>query len=135
MRTLIVEDDFTSRLLLQRILLPYGEAHVAVDGEEAVKAFSSALEAGQPYDLVCLDIMMPKKDGHGVLREIREIEGKRGVLGLDGAKVIMVTALNDSVNIMASFVSQCEAYIVKPLDKNKLLKEIRLLGLIEEKAS
>lgn len=135
MRTLIVEDDFTSRLLLQRILLPYGEAHVAVDGEEAVKAFSSALEAGQPYDLVCLDIMMPKKDGHEVLREIRGIEGKRGVLGLDGAKVIMVTALNDSVNIMASFVSQCEAYIVKPLDKNKLLKEIRLLGLIEEKAS
>jgi len=135
MRTLVVEDDFTSRLLLQRILFPYGEAHVAVDGEEAVKAFRSALEAGQPYDLVCLDIMMPKKDGHAVLKEIRDIEAERGILGLDGVRVIMVTALNDSANIMASFVSQCEAYIVKPLDKNKLLKEIRSLGLIEEKAS
>lgn len=135
MKALIVEDDFTSRLLLQRILSPHGEVHLAVDGEEAVTAFKSALEGGQPYDLVCLDIMMPKKDGQAALREMREIEAQRRILGLDGAKVIMVTALSDSKNIIESFASQCESFIVKPLDRSKLLKELRSLKLLGEKAS
>lgn len=135
MKTLIVEDDFTSRLLLQRILMEHMEVHVAVDGDEAVAAFRTAVESGQPYDLVCLDIMMPKKDGQATLREMREIEAQNGILGLDGAKVMMVTALGDSKNIMESFVSQCESYIVKPLDKNRILKELGKLGLLREKAS
>ena len=40
MRTLIVEDDFTSRLLLQSLLAQYGECHIAVNGREAVEAFA-----------------------------------------------------------------------------------------------
>ena len=47
MKTLIVEDDFTSRLLLQASLSPYGECHIAVNGREAVEAFQSAREAGK----------------------------------------------------------------------------------------
>jgi two-component system chemotaxis response regulator CheY len=133
MKTLIVEDDFTSRLLLQRILLPYGEAHVAVDGEEAITAFRSALKSREPYDLVCLDIMMPRKDGHAVLKELREAEAEKGVSGLDGAKVVMISALGDSRNVLKSFGSQCEAYIVKPLDMCQLIKQLRTLGLIDDK--
>jgi len=135
MKTLIVEDDFTSRLLLQRILAEHMEVHVAVDGEEAIKAFRAAVESNEPYDLVCLDIMMPKKDGQTALREMREIEAQNGILGLDGARVMMVTALGDSRNIMESFTSQCESYMVKPLDKNRILKELGKLGLLKEKAS
>lgn len=135
MKTLIVEDDFTSRLLLQRILMEHMEVHVAVDGDEAVAAFRTAVEGGEPYDLVCLDIMMPKKDGQATLREMREIEAQNGILGLDGARVMMVTALGDSKNIMESFTSQCESYMVKPLDKNRILKELGKLGLLREKAS
>jgi two-component system chemotaxis response regulator CheY len=44
MKTLIVEDDFTSRLLLQEILKPYRPSHVAVNGREAVEAVRLALE-------------------------------------------------------------------------------------------
>ena len=50
MKTLIVEDDFTSRRLLQRFLAPFSDCDVAVNGKEAVEAFRLALEAGQPYD-------------------------------------------------------------------------------------
>ncbi|MFC1821043.1 hypothetical protein ACFLZG_08180 [Thermodesulfobacteriota bacterium] len=39
MKTLVVKDDFASRLILQKILSPYGETHVAVNGEEAIEAF------------------------------------------------------------------------------------------------
>ena len=45
MRSLIVEDDFASRLLLQKLLMVHGEAHVAVNGREAVTAFRAAVEA------------------------------------------------------------------------------------------
>ena len=135
MRALIVEDDFTSRLLLQKMLLPYGEVHVAVDGEEALSAVNAAFGGKEPYDLVCLDIMMPRRDGHSVLSEIRKIDSEFGRSGLDATKVIMITAQADSKNVIRAASSQCEAYLIKPLDKGRLLKELGSLGLIEEKAS
>ena len=59
MRTLIVEDDFTSRLLLQTILAKYGECHIAINGKEAVDAFRLSKQNRNSYDLICMDIMMP----------------------------------------------------------------------------
>lgn len=132
MKTLIVEDDFTSRRLLQKILSPYGSCDIAVDGQEAMEAFRLALEENQPYDLICLDIMMPKMDGQEVLREIRKIEAEKSIHGLSGVKIIMTTALGDKGDIMKAFKEQCEAYQVKPIDRKKLLKEIRNLGLLEQ---
>jgi len=58
-RCLIVEDDFISRKILRELLLPYFEVEIAVDGEEAVTAFKLAMEAKAPYDMICMDIMMP----------------------------------------------------------------------------
>ena len=66
MKALIVDDDFVSRLLLQKVLMAYGEAHIAVNGKEAVEAFTAALRLGSSYDVICLDIMMPEMDGQDV---------------------------------------------------------------------
>lgn len=60
MKTLIVEDDFTSRLFLQEVLKEFGEIHLAVNGQEGLTAFQEALNQGKPYNLICLDIMMPE---------------------------------------------------------------------------
>lgn len=130
MKILIVEDEFGSRKLLQKFLTPYGMCDMAVDGEEAVEAFAIALDENEPYDLICLDIMLPKKDGQQVLKEIREIEKGKGVFGSKGVKIIMTTALNDPKNIMEAFKSQCEAYIPKPITKQKLFEEMKGLGLL-----
>jgi two-component system, chemotaxis family, chemotaxis protein CheY len=46
MKTLIVEDDFTARLVLQRFLSRYGDCDIAVNGQEAVEAFRMTSEAG-----------------------------------------------------------------------------------------
>jgi two-component system, chemotaxis family, chemotaxis protein CheY len=130
MRILIVEDDFTSRLLLQTFLARYGECHVAVNGKEAVEAFRIAQETGEPYDLVCLDIMMPEMDGQEAVKQIRALEEASGTLSTDGAKIIMVTALDDVRNVVSSFKSLCDAYVVKPIDTGKLLGHIRDLHLV-----
>ena len=130
MKTLIAEDDFTSRLLLQELLKSYGPSHVAVNGKEAVDAARIALEAGEPYDLICLDIMMPEMDGQEALQQLREQEKARGILPSDCAKIIMTTALADIKNVMTAYSSLCDAYLTKPIQKAKLMEELRKLKLI-----
>jgi two-component system chemotaxis response regulator CheY len=126
MKALIVEDDFSSRILLQELLAPYGQCHIAVNGREAVSAYHIALDAGQPYDLVCLDIMMPEMDGHAALKEMRALEELKGIDSTHGAKIIMTTALGDVKNVAAAYKAMCDGYLVKPVDKAKLL------GLLDE---
>ncbi len=130
LKFLIVEDDFTCRKLLQSFLYEFGDCFVAINGQEAVQAVKDALDEGRPYDLICLDIMMPEMDGHEALEAIRQIENEHGIAGLDGVKVIMTTALGDSKNVMGAFRTGCEAYIVKPVAKEKLLEEMGKLGLV-----
>ena len=130
MRTLIVEDDFTSRLLLQSLLGRYGECHIAVNGREAVDTFRRAWESGQPYDLICMDIMMPEMDGQSAVREIRACEKGQGTLSATGVKIIMTTALDDVKNVVESFKLLCDAYVFKPIDTGSLLDHLRFLRLI-----
>ena len=130
MKTLIVEDDFTSRLLLQEILRRHGSSHVAVNGREAVDAVRAALAAGAPYDLVCLDIMMPEMNGQEALLRIRQLEEESGIEVWRRAKVIMTTALADRANVIEAIAGQCDSFIVKPIGRTKLIEELRRLGLI-----
>ncbi len=130
MRVLIAEDDDTSRLLLRELLRPYGTVDETTNGRDAEAAVLQALEDGEPYDLVCLDIMMPEMDGQEALHEIRAVEAAHGVPLGAGAKVIMTTALTDKRSVMAAFAEQCDAYLPKPVEKAKLVDHLRRLGLI-----
>lgn len=131
MRSLIVEDDFVVRLLMQKYLTPYGETHTAVNGREAIFAIENAFQSGEPYQLVCLDIMMPEMDGQETLKEIRAIEESYGIMIGDGAKVIITSALSDMNNKIVAFNGACDAYLVKPIDKSKLLDQLRHFKLID----
>ena len=107
MKSLIVDDDFFSRRILQSIVSAYGECHVAVDGKEALFAYKQALAEEAPYDVICLDIMMPEINGQEVLQEIRAIEKAKNILGDNSVKIIMTTALDDSENVKTAFREQC----------------------------
>ncbi len=131
MRTLIVEDDFTSRILLQSYLSRFGECHVAVNGTEAVEAYRAARTSGIAYDLICMDILMPEMDGNEALRQIRTLEGAAGIGLMDGVKIIMTTGLGSVRSVSASFGELCNAYLVKPIDTRKLLCHLMSFGLVQ----
>jgi len=128
-RILVVEDELTSRELLKVILEPYGRIDTVSDGVEAIKAYNMAL-AKEPYDLICLDIMLPKMDGQQALKGIRKIEGDKGILGPEAVKILMISALGDFENVTEAFSSQCTSYITKPIDADKIVAELRNLELI-----
>lgn len=131
MRALIVEDDFTSRKILQKILAPYGEADIAVNGKEAVTAFTFSLDEDRPYDLICMDIMMPEMDGQEALRRIRDIERKRGISSSEEVRVVMTTALDDPKNVVeAYYKGGATSYVPKPIDKHMLVHLLKSLKLV-----
>jgi two-component system chemotaxis response regulator CheY len=131
MRALIVEDEFLSRKVLKSFLMTLFEVEIVVNGREAVEAFRLAHTENQPYDLVLMDIMMPEVDGIEALKRIREMEAKDGLE--PRVKVIMTTALDDPQTVMKSFYDgEASAYIVKPVVKEKLYKELEKLGLLNK---
>ncbi len=130
MRTLLAEDDFASRKFMEKYLSQYGECDVTVDGEEAVNAYMIAMEDGNPYDLICLDVMMPVLDGYQVLKAIRNMEAERGIKKADRVKIIMTTALNEERNVKKAFELECEAYSGKPIDVERFDQVLEKLGLI-----
>ena len=131
MRILIVEDEFSSRKVLEKFLGTYGRTDVVVDGDEAVESFAAAWEEKDSYDLVLMDIMMPKLDGQKALQQIRDFEKSKGIVGFGEVKVIMVTALDDPKNVVEAFYEGgANSYLVKPIEKEKLNAELKNLGLI-----
>jgi two-component system chemotaxis response regulator CheY len=75
--------------------------------------------------------MMPKLDGKEVLKTIRALEKEKGTIFPDGVKIIMTTGISDRDSVIALGVLQCNAYLVKPISKERLLKEIESLGLMK----
>lgn len=129
-KILIAEDDLVSRNFLNKFLSQYGECDLVVDGLETIDAFLMAIKDKEPYQLICLDIMMPKVDGVKALKAIRDLEKQHGVVPENRAKIIMTTALADAQLVRTAFEYGSEAYATKPIDTKKLVEVMEKLGLI-----
>lgn len=129
MKILIAEDDRLSRTFLKKFMGSYGACDVAVDGMEALDLFMDAVKAKEPYDLLCLDIMMPRIDGLKVLKAIRVLEKQHH---LKHTCIIMMTALADVEYVDEALELGCDAYAAKPIDTEKVTLVMKNLGLIKE---
>lgn len=115
-RILIVEDDQFLREFYQELLSTEGyAADVAEDGEIAsTKIYQNG------YDLVLLDIMLPKKDGLQVLKDIHAVPPKTKL-----GKVVMLTNLGQDAIIKEAFNMGAAGYIIKSaLNPDQVLNEI-----------
>ena len=130
LKILIVEDDFPSCKILEEYLSEYGDCTIAANGAEGVEKFKNAFDTGAPYDLICLDIMMPEMDGHEALRTIRQIEQENDIHDPSAVRVIMTTAKDRSRDMIKAFDEGCASYIVKPVEQEKLGAEMQKLDLI-----
>lgn len=135
MRVLVVEDDFGSRRMMQKLLESYPDidVDVVVDGEESIEAFKIAWEENKPYDLIFMDIMMPKMDGHEALKRLRALERDMGIKPSDEAKIVMTSVLEDPKNVIEAYYGgSATSYMVKPIDREKLDRELARIRAAKE---
>ena len=115
MRILLVEDEPRVAGFLAKGLREQTYAvDVARDGEEGLY-----LGLETDYDLVILDVMLPRKDGHAVCRELRA-RGRR-------SPILMLTARGSVDDRVAGLDSGADDYLVKPFDFKELLARVRAL--------
>ncbi|MDE6530135.1 MAG: response regulator transcription factor [Lachnospiraceae bacterium] len=110
-KILIVEDDLAIQALLHDFIQEAGHHVVlASDGVEALAKYSE-----QDFDLVLLDVMLPKIDGYGVCEVIRQ---------KSDVPIIMLTALDGEENQIRGLDLQADDYITKPFSMPVLLRKI-----------
>lgn len=132
MRILIVDDDYSTSKLLARYLAAVGECEIVSNGEIAIDLFKRSYCEKYPFDLICLDIMMPEMNGHETLQEIRKIENDEQVQIGEGVKVLMVSALSDDDTVLRSFMELCDGYVVKPLNREDLYEKLQEIELLND---
>lgn len=132
MNILIVDDEKQNRTLLKAFMKKHGTCIEASNGREALILFKGSLTKKDPFDLVFLDILMPHKDGHATLVEMRDLERKNNIKVSNETKIIMCSSLDDHHNmIKATRHGGCTDYITKPIDFEKLLLKLRGFRLID----
>lgn len=115
MQILIVEDEVLLAKSLQEILEDSGhEVSSAYDGQEGLE-----LARSTPFDLLILDLMLPKLNGFQVARTLRKER--------NGIAILMLTAKSDILDRVEGLDSGADYYLTKPFDKRELLACINAL--------
>jgi len=130
MRSLVIEDDYVNRSILQDFLEKKGQCDVSGNGDEGLAAFMDAFETDAQYRLVMLDMWLPGKNGREILQAIRKAEQERGILPRDEVAVVILTVDDDPELVMDAFRrGGATDYLLKPVDLNRLDAIIKEKGL------
>jgi len=128
MRSLVVDDSPTIRLVVQHILTAYGECDVAQNGQEAIDAHTRALGDGHPYDLICLDLGLPYFDGIAVLSKIRTVEAQRQLPVK--ARIVVVTASREPGRVQKAIDLGADGCLLKPVVAEQMIQYLEDFGLV-----
>ncbi|MBN9584143.1 MAG: hybrid sensor histidine kinase/response regulator [Afipia sp. 62-7] len=123
---LVAEDNEINALLIRSLLVRMGHRPViTTDGEQALESWLAAHSAGAPYDVVLMDVQMPKIDGIKAAKQIRSHEIDRG------AKRTAILALTANTLVddrYACFEAGMDGFLVKPLDRDKLSEALAAIS-------
>lgn len=121
LRVLIVEDAIVNQLIFKTFLEAASiKVDVASDGIEAVELFKSR-PSDALYDLILMDLQMPRLDGYGATKQIRALEKK---LKMSRTPIIALTAFSAGKELNRCLTSGCDNYIIKPVKRNDLFLTI-----------
>jgi len=118
LRALVVEDDEISAKILYYMVLEKMACDMALDGVEGWEKYIEAYDNNKPYTLIFLDIMMPRRDGHVLLEQIRKFEESKK--DIKRSNIIITTALTDFEEIEKAFKERCDNYLTKPLSRHRI---------------
>ncbi|MBU3914099.1 response regulator [bacterium] len=124
MKIMVVDDELVSRKKMEKILSSFGKVEGVENGEKAIIVFRMALDMGEGFDLITMDIEMPKLDGTEALLEIRELEKRKKVPKDKQVKVLMVTAYSQKECVIACIQAGCNDYVVKPFTRETVIKKL-----------
>ncbi len=131
LRALVIDDDEVCSERLKMLLEGYFDCTSAANGQKGFEIYKRSIVEKEHFDLITLDINMPKMNGHQALEAIRRLEKRYGIEGLDGVKIIMITSEDGKKHVFSSFREGCEGYVVKSNMGSKLLDELAKLGLLK----
>jgi CheY-like chemotaxis protein/HPt (histidine-containing phosphotransfer) domain-containing protein len=129
-RYLIVDDEPANCELLVDIMTEFGDCVLARDGRECVDIFTQALADANPFAAICLDIWMPRLDGHSTLEQIRCLEHQHKMFGSAGVKILMITAEHREDHLSRAFRTGCQSYVNKPVVPTQIRRELARLGVL-----
>ncbi len=116
-RILIVDDRREIRYLSKHLLNQAGATTIeAEDGEQALRIVTDLMRQGSLFDLILLDMQMPRLDGYATAAHLR-------ALGYAGP-IIALTADAMQGDMSRCLASGCDDYLSKPIDKQKLLEKL-----------
>jgi two-component system chemotaxis response regulator CheY len=130
LRFLILDDLKMNGAMLSAALVRLGRSDAFQDADLALEAMRKAYTAQTPYDLMFLDLVMPKRHGLEVLSLIREMEGE--IKPPRKTPVIMVSARGESQLVVEAAHRGASGYVLRPFRPERILKETeRVLALPE----
>jgi DNA-binding response OmpR family regulator len=114
-RILVVEDDEDLLRLMYRLLGSIGDVAMAADGEHALQI----LRVGELPDLVVTDLMMPRKDGLTLVKEMKANERLKNI------PAIILTAKSGPRDVIAGINSGARHYLTKPFKPDELISKVK----------
>ncbi|MBA3012213.1 MAG: response regulator [Desulfobacula sp.] len=130
MPVLIVDDNYTNRILLQEMITPWGLVPtIAADGKEAITIFNRAFNSGTPYRLILLDMQMPELDGFDTAKIIKDAPSGKDV------KIIILSSIGQRGDSNRCKEVGISGYLHKPIKQSDLFEAIMMtMGLSSEES-
>ncbi|MCF6248184.1 MAG: HDOD domain-containing protein [Desulfobacula sp.] len=131
MKILVIDDEQISRKVLLKLLAGIGDCTAVDDSLKGLKLATVALQKKKPYDLITMDISMPKMDGLQLLGAIRKKEKSLKIEKVDRMKIVMVTSRMNIFTIKDCIKLGCDGYLSKPVNKYQLMGTLGKMGFTD----
>ena len=131
LRILIVDDSSSARHLVSQHLIAHGSCEQARDGLEAVELVERALTDEEPFDLIIMDVEMPRLNGIEAVKRINALFEARDVPEPQRARIIMLSTHGDPGRVLkAQYDAGAHLYVTKPFKPDTLIQAMASLDLL-----